>query len=99
MKQFSDFNIKPASKGFTGDKIRIERIFNKQIVVHGYKVEGSRFEKGSGKCLHMQISVKDTMHVVFTGSLALIDQIERVPKENFPFETTIVKENDRFEFT
>jgi hypothetical protein len=25
--------------------------------------------------------------------------IERVPKEAFPFQTTIVKENERYEFT
>ena len=29
MKQFKDFNIKPTSRSFTGDKIRIDKILNK----------------------------------------------------------------------
>jgi hypothetical protein len=31
--------------------------------------------------------------------MGLMDQIEKVPKEKFPFKTTIIKENERFEFT
>jgi hypothetical protein len=37
--------------------------------------------------------------VVFTGSTILIDTIKQVPKEKFPFETIIVKENEYYEFT
>jgi hypothetical protein len=62
-------------------------------------VEPSRFEKGNGKCLHLQIEVNKTFHVVFTGSVVLMDMIEKVPKDKLPFITTIVKENERLQFT
>ena len=35
MKNFKDFNIKPAVKGFIGEKIKMVKILNKEIVIHG----------------------------------------------------------------
>lgn len=99
MKQFKDFGIKPLSQGLIGDKIKIERILNREITVHDFKIENSKFDKGNGKCLHLQIQLGETMHVVFTGSGVLIDEIQRIPKEELPFKTIVVKENDRFQFT
>ena len=99
MNKFKDFGIKPQSKAFEGDKIKIDRILNKTIYVHDYKIEQSKYEKGSGKCLYMQIVVDGIKRVVFTGSVGLMEVIGQVPKEKFPFETIIVRENERFEFT
>jgi hypothetical protein len=96
MKQFKDFGIKVQSKAFQGDKIKIERLLNREITVHEYRIENSKF---NGKCLWLQISLGDMKYVVFTGSLVLMDTIEQVPKENFPFLTTIIKDNERFEFS
>lgn len=97
MKNFKDFGIKSESQGFTGDKIKIMKIINKEITVHAYKIEDSKYS--GGKCLHMQISIGDTKHVVFIGSKRLMEVIERVPKDGFPFITTITKDNERYEFT
>lgn len=72
---------------------------NREIVVVAYKIETSKYEKGNGKCLHLQIEIGQTKHVVFTGSTGLMDQIEKVPRDKLPFKTTIVRENERFEFT
>lgn len=99
MTNFSDLGIKSEVKSFEGDKIKIDRILNKTIVVEAYKIEQSKFEKGSGKCLHIQIQVDGNKRVLFTGSSNLMDVIQRVPTNKFPFNTTIVKENERFEFT
>lgn len=100
MKKFSDFNIIAEPNGFTGDKIKIERILNKAIEVIAYKIEDSKFkEKGNGKCLTLQIKIKEEQHIVFTGSINLMQQIEKVGKEDFPFETIIIKGNDRYQFT
>lgn len=99
MKKFSDFGIKPATNSFVGDKIKIERIMNKEIVVVDFKIQDSKYDKGNGKRLDMQITVDGASRVVFTGSSVLMDLIQRVPKEHFPFVTTIVRENERFEFT
>ena len=59
----------------------------------------SKFEKGNGKCLHLQIKYNDKQHVVFTGSGNLMEQIEQVPKDKFPFETIIEEDDKRLMFT
>lgn len=99
MRTFKEFGIKPASKSFIGDKIKIDRIINREIVVLDYKVEDSKYNKGNGKCLYLQIELQGTRHVVFIGSTVLMEMIQQVPAEEFPFATTIVRENHRFEFT
>jgi Tat protein secretion system quality control protein TatD with DNase activity len=98
MKQFSELGIKPTEQqGFTGEKVKMHKVLNRTIVVHGFKIEPSKHNKGN--CLYMQISIGGTKHVLFTGSTYLIDMIQQVPKEAFPFETTIIEDNERFKFT
>jgi len=97
MKKFKDLGIKPTlQQGFVGDKIKMERILNRTITVHDFRIEDSKFK---GKYLCLQITLDDTKRVVFTGASALIDTIQRVPKTDFPFVTTIVRELERYEFT
>lgn len=101
MNQFSQFNIKAPERGFEGDKIKISKVLNRKIIVHRFKLEDSKIFKKSGdeKCLHLEISVEDKKHVLFTGSTGLIDSIKQVPNNGFPFATTIIEENDKYLFT
>lgn len=96
MRQFSEFGIKPKPAGFIGDKIKFSRVLNREIIVHDYKIEDSKFK---GKRLDLQIELNGTKHILFTGSKTLIDMIQSVPKENFPFKTTIITENEIPQFT
>lgn len=98
MKKFSEFQIKRTHNGLQGDKIKMERILNREIAVHGYSIENSKFE-GKGKCIYLQISINGTMHVVFSSSKGLMADLEQIPKDNFPFLTTIIKDNDRLIFS
>ena len=97
MKKFSQFNIQVSHKGFIGDKIKIQKILNREIVVHHYVIDDSKHFKG--KCLQVQISINNNKHVLFTGSNGLIEGIRQVADDSFPFTTTIVEENDRYIFT
>lgn len=103
MNRFGQFGIKPSAKCFVGDKIKMAKILDKEIVVHDYKIEDSKVEsfkvQGSDKCLHLQISINDEKHIVFTSSGFLIDAIEQIPEVGFPFATTIVQEEKRLQFT
>jgi len=101
MKNFSQFNIQQTAKGFEGDKIKMSKILNREIVVHHFKIEDSKLfkEKGSGKCLHLQISFNNEKHIIFTSSSGLIEVIQKIPVNGFPFTTTIIEENDRFLFS
>lgn len=96
MKNFRDFGITTTTKGFEGDKIKIERILNREITVHDFKISDSKYE---GQRLDLQIELNNNKHVVFTASKYLRELIEKIPRTGFPFITTIVKNNDRFEFT
>lgn len=97
MRNFKDFGIKPNQRAFTGDKIKLEKVLNTEITVHECKVEPSK--KNEGQCLTMQIEYKGEMRVVFTGATALIDVVNQLPADAYPFNTTIVKNNERFEFS
>ncbi|WP_294344675.1 hypothetical protein [Prosthecochloris sp.] len=93
MQHFSDF-AEPTHV-LDGDKIRIDNILNKEIIVLGFRIHNSKFDKNkSGKCLTLQIKLDDETRVIFTGSDVLISQIEK-HKKQIPFLTTI-KKVDRF---
>lgn len=98
MNQFKSFGIKPIISTFTGDKIKIDRILNTEIQVLSYKIEASKV-KTDTKLLTLQIQRGETKNIIFTGSNVLMQMIESVPKDKFPFTTKIVKDSEHLEFT
>ena len=100
MTKFSELNIKPRVQGMEGEKKQIHEVLNIEIMVHSFRIEESKFtDKGNGKCLWMQISINGKKHPLFSGSAILLDEIQRVPTDKFPFTTTIKKSDKRLEFT
>lgn len=97
MKKFSDFNITVTQNVFTGDKIKITKILNREITVHAFKLEPSKHFKN--ECLHLQIEFNKDKYVLFTGSTKLIEQIQQVPASGFPFNTTIINESEMYLFS
>lgn len=89
MNNFSDFEIPAVDRGFVGNKIKVHKIFEKQIVVIQYKIEPSKF---SGDRLVLQIEYEGEKRIVFSGSRNLQDTIKKVPVSGFPF-TTVIKES------
>ena len=99
MKNFGEFNIKPKTKGFVGDNIKIGNVLNLNIIVEDFKKGPSKIE-GKGLRLDMQIILNNTQRVVWVSSNSLIEMIESVPKEDFPFKAKIIKESSgRLVFT
>ena len=98
MNNFKDFKITPEISTFTGDKIKIDRVLNRQIQVLAYKVTKSKYED-SGDLLTLQIKNSGQKHVIFTTAKILIQLLEKILKDKFPFNTTIVRENEYYEFT
>lgn len=101
MRKFSEFNIQTTVKGFEGSKIKMSKILDKEIIVYHFKIGDSKVfkEKGTCKCLQLQISINDEKHVVFTSAGGLIEAIQQIPENGFPFATTIIEENERFKFS
>lgn len=98
MKQFSDFGIKLKNSHFVGDKIRIAKVFNREIIIHGYKIEPSKFKDKSENRLCLQIELNNEKHIIFTSSTVLKDQITQVTDDLFPFRATITQVGEHFEF-
>ncbi len=99
-KKFSDFQIKPVLKGMVGEKIKISKILNKEIEVIDFRIDDSKYGAGGNKCLCIQFKMDGVDRVVFTGSKILMEVIEQIPKSTgFPFITTIIEDNERYEFT
>lgn len=96
MKSFIDFDIKPTKKGFTGDKIRMDLVLNVPIIIHDYKIEPSKYE---GDRLDMQIEKDSILYLLWSSSKILVEMIHKVPKEDFPFKTTIIKKDKRLVFS
>lgn len=98
LKQFKDFGIKITSSAFVGDKVSADWVLNKKITVHDFKIENSKFHENK-KCLYLQVSIEGKKHVLFSGYSSLMETIQQVPKNEFPFEVTIIKEDKKLQFT
>jgi hypothetical protein len=100
MNLFSDLGITVDSAPFGGEKIKINRIINKEIEVLDFELNESKYQAGKNrKCLKMQIRFEGELRVLFTGSTILIQTIQKVKKEMLPFITTIVEMNGYYQFT
>lgn len=101
MNSFSAFKIRIRDRAFVGDKIKISKIIGNEIVVHAFKIEDSKIfkDRGTGKCLHIQISINGEKHILFTSAGGLIDAIQQIPEDGFPFTTTIIKDEERILFS
>lgn len=97
MKNFSDFKIKPVIENFVGEKIATSKLLDKEIVIKDYKVLPSKFAD-RGERLDIQIEYKDEDRIVFTGGKYLIQTIQQIAKEDFPFKTKIIKNGEHLEF-
>lgn len=98
MKQFKELGIKVSFPGFTGDKIKIDRLLNREITVLDYKIGPSTAKPGTDY-LTLQFELNGEKHVTFTSGTKLIDVIKQVDKADFPFKTIIVKENESLQFS
>ena len=45
MKKFSELGIKPPEIGFIGEKIKISKILNREIIVQDFKIDKSKYPK------------------------------------------------------
>lgn len=98
MKQFKDFGIVADVKAFNGDKIKVSKILNKEVLVERYKIEPStKFEGKDRLCL--QLMVDGEKRIAFSSSDTLMNMIRKVPESHFPFHTTIKVVNEHHEFT
>ena len=99
MNRFSEFASE--EKPFDGDKVKIDDILNKEIVVCDFKQARSKYPEsrtGNYTTLSIRLTCTDRNVVVFTGSEVIHDQCVKY-KEHMPFVATIKKINKYYTFT
>jgi len=96
IKSFSEFGIKARIEHYQGDKIKIEKILNQEITVLKFKIGPSKYD---GERLDLQIVFKGENRVLWTPAKYLIQTIQQIKPEDFPFTTKIVKIDEHLEFT
>ena len=94
MKKFADFSEEGTQ--LPGDKVKIDTILNKPIVITGYRISPSKFDKPDYLCIQFEFEGK--VYVVFTGSTVLMRQMRKYQNQ-IPFETTIVQHDKYFTFS
>lgn len=96
MTRFSDIS---EEKILEGDKISIETVLNKEVIILGHKIMTSKYNKNnSGKCLYLQIEYQEEKRIIFTGSDVLIKQMDKYGNK-CPFISTIKKINRYYTLT
>lgn len=94
MKKFKE--IAKDDIHLAGEKISLQDIVGKPIVVTGYKITKSRFKEDN--YLAIQYDLEGEQHVTFTGATVLIEQLNKYG-EQIPFETTIKRLGKFYSFT
>lgn len=96
MNNFKDFGITAKSETFVGDKKKMSKLLNTEIIVLKHKIGPSVYK---GSRLDLQIKVNDVLMITWTSSDFLIQMIKDIPKSGFPFKTVIKEINEHYEFT
>lgn len=98
MFNFSDLGIQPKENTFTRKKIDVDDLINEEIIVYDFEIKDSTKKAGT-KYLTLQIEKENKKRVVFTSGKTLMDVVQQIPKDKFPFKTIIKKNDKRLEFT
>lgn len=101
MKKFSE--IEQGSGKMEGSKLHIDQILNRTIRLQAFEVGASKHN--AEQCLTIQYEIEEDVpqeggqpikawvkHITFSGSKALIGQLEGTTEEDFPVEAKIIKQ-------
>lgn len=99
MTRFSDLNIKPPIGTFGGKKVPIDSILNVEISILDYRIEESKFQDRNPLRLQLSFLKEDNQYITFSGSKILMEMIRQIPKELFPIDSTIIKDDKKYILT
>lgn len=79
-----------------GEKMSLQEIVGKTIVITGFKITKSKFKDTD--YLALQFEIENEQHVTFTSATVLIEQLKKYG-EQLPFETVIKRLGKFYSFT
>jgi hypothetical protein len=81
---------------FPGEKITVEEILNKEIIVLQFEIRPSKLKENKGSdCLYLQLEFDKRLRMLVSGSKVLIKQCLEY-KNHMPFSTAIIRKNKRY---
>lgn len=89
MKDFGELNITYEPQAFSGEKISIQKVLNKDLVVQDWKIGPSKIA-GKDFRIDIQILLGGEQRVTWTSSKKFKELVERIPKKELPFTAQIV---------
>lgn len=99
MKKFSDLNIIQPEQPFSGEKIKLYNILNREITVINFRIVASKFNNSESQRLDIELEIDNVKRITWTGSRRLVDTMKQVNPTDLPFQTIIVKEGESFKMT
>jgi hypothetical protein len=93
-ERFGDF---AEEEVFDGEKLRLDEILNKEILVTGFRIKDSHQKKGT-QYLTIHFEMEGRQHIAFTGSTVLMDQLKKY-ESHLPFLAVIKKINRHYTFS
>jgi len=93
---FKDFADEDERGGLEGEKVNIENVLDKEILITNFQFRQSHYHEGAYMIL--QFRNDGELKVVFTATEVVKKQLER-HKDQLPFYGTIVKKNRYYTLT
>lgn len=90
-EKFGDF---AEEQVLDGDKLKLDDIINKEILITGFKIKDSHLKKDT-QYLTIGFELEGEPHITFTGSAVLMDQFRRY-ESHIPFLSTVKKVNRHY---
>jgi len=79
--------------GLEGEKVKIESILDKEVLITNFQLRQSHYQKGDYMILQFQSG--GGLKVAFTASEVIRKQVDK-HKDQLPFRGTIIKKNRYF---
>lgn len=92
MHKFSDF----AQEDFIGERIKLQDILGKEIVVLNFKISKSKINADKDFA-QIQIEYNNEKRVIITDAVVLLDQLVKY-QDKLPYITTIIKVKKYYTF-
>jgi len=75
---------------------KLDEILGKELLIIAFRTKKSKFKESNYTTI--QFKLGDRLHIVFTGSEVLMNQLEKY-KDKIPFYTKIIKPGKYYTFT
>ena len=78
MKRFSDF---AEEQTLDGDKVKLDDVLNKEIVVTGYVITKSKYKSSGDMCLKLQFEVDGARYILILS--ILVDTLNSYKEDSY----------------